>query len=209
MAHHWFRRSLFASLGALAALLAMAGLASAHEHRHVGDYELVVGFRNEPAYVGLLNGLDLHINDEDGEPVEGLADTLNVAILYGDQSQELNVRAVWGRPGAYTADVVPTETGTYSFHITGTIEGEAVDETFTGGPETFSEVQPIAALEFPASNAGAESNDNDQAMLFGIGGIVAGLLGLVVGVAAYVTARGTRDEMSPRAVRAPAEGGAE
>jgi hypothetical protein len=209
MAHRLFRRVLIPPLTALAVLLATAGLAAAHEHRHVGEYELVVGFRSEPAYVGLLNGLDLQVHDHDGEPVEGLADALNVTILYGDQSQELTLRAVWGRPGVYTADVIPTETGTYSFHITGMIEGEAVDETFTGGPETFSEVQPISALEFPTGDADGDTNDNDQVMLFGIGGIVAGLLGLVAGVAGYTAARGSRSETSPRATRAPAEGGAE
>ena len=35
--------------------------ALAHDHRHVGDYNFVVGFMIEPAYEGLVNGVDLRV----------------------------------------------------------------------------------------------------------------------------------------------------
>jgi hypothetical protein len=50
--------SRFLRLSALGLLLAaliapfFASIASAHGHTMVGDYELIIGFHNEPAYQG-------------------------------------------------------------------------------------------------------------------------------------------------------------
>ena len=38
--------------------------------------------------------------------------------------------------------------------MTGEIDGQAIDETFTAGPETFSTVIPRSDLEFPPSLVG-------------------------------------------------------
>ena len=52
-----------AAVGAAACLLAIAaaGTAAAHEPRGVADYKLVVGFAQEPAFEGLLNGVSLRV----------------------------------------------------------------------------------------------------------------------------------------------------
>ena len=77
-----FRRMALALL--LAALLIpfTASVASAHGHTTVGDYELVIGFHNEPAYQGEPNGLDLFVtNTKTKENINGLADTLKAEGL--------------------------------------------------------------------------------------------------------------------------------
>ena len=52
-------------------------VALAHGHTTVGDYTLVIGFHNEPAYQGEPNGLDLFVtNTKTKENINGLADTL-------------------------------------------------------------------------------------------------------------------------------------
>lgn len=171
----------------------LVGSVAAHERRDVGEYQFVVGFLNEPALVEEPNGLDLRVSLND-EPVEGLANTLQAEIIFGDERLPLEIRARFGQPGAYVSDVIPTETGTYSFHIFGDIEGTPVDETFTGGPDTFSEVAARDAMTFPsqvdtvgsvqATAADAEDTAG-TAMMLGIGGLVAGLLGLVIGGLAF------------------------
>lgn len=138
----------------LSATFALTG--SAHEHRTVVDdtYELTIGFLDEPAYVNLKNGLSLRVVTVDGEkPVEGLVDTLEAEVIYGDQSMELQLEPVFNDPGHYRAIFFPTATGAYTFHITGEIEGNEIDETFESGPETFSEVEPIEPLQFPKPDA--------------------------------------------------------
>ena len=62
-------------------LLALFATVSAHEGREVGDgkYEIVFGWRVEPAYTNLLNGPELEITTHgtDEQPVEGLDEPFN------------------------------------------------------------------------------------------------------------------------------------
>ncbi|MCM8747794.1 hypothetical protein NET02_01385 [Thermomicrobiaceae bacterium CFH 74404] len=186
---------------AIAGLIATIGSASAHEHRHVGEYEIVVGFLNEPAIVEEPNGLELRVMKGEGDaaqPVEGLADTLQAEVMYGDQVMPLQLRPAFGEPGSYKAEFIPTAEGAYTFHIFGTIEGTPIDERFTSGPETFSEVQSRADLSFPQRVSPAseiermagEANDAAAtARLLGIAGLVVGLLGLIAGGSGLVLAR--------------------
>ncbi len=140
------------------------GLVSAHEHRTVGDYTFVVGFLNEPAVQDELNAVSVRVSlpaPADATPAAGdeeVADTpvkdleLTVEVIFGDQKVSLPMEGKWGDPGHYVAYFIPTQPGDYSFHITGEIDGTAIDETFTAGPETFSTVTPRTDLEFPKAS---------------------------------------------------------
>lgn len=201
-------RSLIGVIVALAALALSASLASAHEHKVVGGYTLTVGFLNEPAINEQPNGLSLRVDkgsDETGTPVAGLASTLKAEVKFGGQTMPLTLEPVFNQDGAYDANFIPTASGTYSFHIFGTIENTPVDETFTSGPDTFSDVEDASAMQFPtkvgsissvsqtAQNAGDTA---DSARVFGIIGIVVGVLGLIAGVAGMMMARGSRANAS-------------
>ncbi len=203
---------------ATAGLMASIGLASAHEGREVGEYEIVVGFLNEPAIVEEPNGLDLRVSKghhgEEAQPVEGLADTLQAEVIYGDQTMPLELQPAFGEPGAYRAEFIPTAEGAYTFRIFGTIEGTPIDERFTSGPETFSEVQSRADLSFPkrvppASEiegmAARASDTAATARLLGTAGLVVGLLGLIAGASGLVLARRALRSMSEMARVTPRE----
>lgn len=188
MTGRWRTIRFSATLALIAILVAaFAGTVSAHETRDVDDYQLTVGFMEEPAYVNELNGIHLSVtrgSGEDGEPVSGVDQTLRAAIIYGDQTREVDLRPVFGEEGLYTADVIPTSAGSYAFQFVGEIEGQEIDETFRSGPDTFDDVESRAALEFPQESA-STARDSDQAAAFGIAGVVAGLLGMAAGGAAY------------------------
>ena len=127
-------------------------IVGAHEQRTVLDeqYVITVGFLDEPAIAGELNGLSLRIETEDAaEPVLGLAETLQAEVIFGDQSMPLELSPVFQDDGHYQSVFIPTAEGDYTFHITGEIDGEAIDETFTSSPEGFDSVQPREPLEFP------------------------------------------------------------
>ncbi|MGD9712651.1 MAG: hypothetical protein AB7V46_11355 [Thermomicrobiales bacterium] len=157
----------FAAAMAFLGIVATGGTISAHEQREVGDdgqFHFVVGFLNEPAVQGELNAISVRItrNDPDAtppaegeaverQPIEGLESTLTFEIIYEDQTASLPVETVWQDAGHYVSYVIPTEPGVYSFRITGEIDGVAIEEVFTAGPETFSEVTPRTELEFPAT----------------------------------------------------------
>jgi hypothetical protein len=149
-----------AMLIAAASLIASAGTAAAHERRTVGPYELVVGWLNEPAYVGLVNSLDLRVTDTrvtPAKPVEGLEKTLAVDLQTGGLApQKLTVTARFGTPGAYNGYAMPTLTGTYTFHITGKIESLDIDQKFESGPGRFGEVEATSGLQYPNKVPGAD-----------------------------------------------------
>jgi hypothetical protein len=140
----------------LTMLVLLAGPAAAHEERHVGDLDLVVGFGQEPAYAGQPNSVLLLLS-RGGQPVTDLTDTLSVTVGFGDQSKDLSVEPFFevgefGTPGDYRAWFIPTRAGKYSFHFTGTIHGTKIDETFASGPKTFDEVVNPSDEEFPVQD---------------------------------------------------------
>ena len=185
-------RTTLAAL-ALAAVLTVisVGVALALEQRLVGKYQFVVGFLSEPSFTGLPNSLDLRITDnETKKPVEGLEKTLQAEVIYGASTMPLTLRARFGQPGAYVADLVPTKAGTYIFHITGDIQGQKVDEKFESGPGRFNDVQDMTALQFPqkvapasdlAAQVKAAQDAASNAQTFAYVGIGVGVLGLIAG----------------------------
>jgi hypothetical protein len=146
------RRLLPAAMLLAALLILPAAPALAHEGRRLGDLELVVGFGTEPAYAGEVNSVQL-IVEHAGDPVLNVADTLEVEVSFGDGSVQLPLEPAFGSPGEYRAWFIPTAAGRYGFHFTGTIDDEDVDETFTSGPDTFSDVEDPATIAFPAVDA--------------------------------------------------------
>jgi hypothetical protein len=215
--NHGVRRVLVMGLALVTLFLAFpGGSAQAHGHIDVGDYQLTIGFLNEPAYAGEPNGLDLLVmrhaegeeHQEEGEehheegeehaeaaePVRGLEETLHVEIVYGSSSRELELRPQWGVEGAYTADVLPTAAGDYTWHIWGDIEGTPVDVEMTSSPDTFSSVEAKADLSFPAAEqTAAELQAQAQtAMWVGVAGAILGLAGLITGVVSLQAARSAR-----------------
>lgn len=141
----------------LTMLVLLAGPAAAHEGRHVGDLEMVVGFGEEPAFAGQPNSVEILLFQHGGEPIIDLGDTLSATVGFGDQSTDLSVEPFFevgefGTPGDYRAWFIPTRAGQYSFHLTGTIHGTKIDETFTSGPKTFEDVVNPADSEFPVQD---------------------------------------------------------
>lgn len=173
-----------------AAFLVVLGLSllgstrvSAHESRTVGtDYEFVVGFVSEPAISEEANGVYVSVTRADA-PVEGLADTLQVKVIFGDQSKDMILTPVYNAPGDYEAVFIPTAPGDYTFQFTGMIEGVAVDETFTSSPEGFDSVADRTELEFPVS-ANGSTDEQTLAMPFAVGAVV-----LIAGGAFFVRRR--------------------
>jgi hypothetical protein len=142
---------------ALLVVLLVAGLAIApvlaHEGREVGEYVIEFGWRVEPAYAGVYNGPEFWVENHDTEtPVEGLEESLRLLVHFGDQEKALAVYPVWNDPGHYTADLIPTRPGDYSFHLFGTIEDQDVDEVFTSADGEFSSIEPAGDILFPDSD---------------------------------------------------------
>jgi hypothetical protein len=144
---------------ALVAALTVASAtpASAHERRTVGDYLFVVGWGDEPAYTGFKNSVQVTLSEASGNAVTDLGDSLKVEVTKGSDKTTVPLVAnfrvgSFGTPGDYRAWITPTRAGTYSFHFTGSIRGQAVDETFTSSKTTFNDIEDVSAIEFPAKD---------------------------------------------------------
>jgi hypothetical protein len=180
-------------IGIVSALLAVAPVA-AHEERQVGEFEFVVGFIQEPVFVGQKSGLEFLVT-RDGEPVEGLEETLTAEVIKDDQRRDLPLGPRFGQPGWYQSFFFPTVDGPYTFHISGTIDGTDIDETFTSSPEGFNEVQAATSGQFPdqfppmnelveQARQGADAAALVPVALgLGAAGAILGVLGLAMAVA--------------------------
>ena len=211
--------AIILTLAALAA--ATTAVALAHGDEEVGDYKLVVGFFNEPAYEGGVNAVSVRVTrTRDFAGVEGLDQSLKVEVTYvpTSTSKTMDMIALYGDPGHYVAYLVPTAPGHYRFRLIGTIEGNQIDETFesmAGGGE-FDDVRSQAGLHFPEPRpslrelesavrgaqdmaqqaqiaAAAEDSDSDAGPLLGIIGIVVGAAGVAIAAAAMVVATRARN----------------
>lgn len=162
------RRFLMRFSFLLAVLLLVMAPAAAHEGREVGPYQIVFGWRVEPAYAGQLNGPEVIISlghhDEseasddhphDADEMAAVEVSLQVEVRFGPEVKTLPLRPVFNAPGHYVADLIPTLPGDYSFHLTGTIGDTAVEELFSSADGEFSSVEPASDLLFPQ---GAPSN---------------------------------------------------
>jgi hypothetical protein len=208
----------------LGAVLGTSSPALAHEGRHVAGYDVEVGFGTEPAYAGFENSVEFIAHDEQGSPVTDIGDGLKLEVVFGDQSQEFplepnfDVEEGFGEPGDYRAWFIPTRPGPYTFHFTGQLNGQSVDETFTSGPTTFSEVVSPSEVQFPvqdpstgelnerldqettrttnavkaaSADAAAAADDAGSAKTLAYVGIGVGVIGLVVALVALLGRRRT------------------
>jgi hypothetical protein len=137
-------------------------------------------------------------------PVEGLESTLQVEVTHMPTgvSKVMPLRPVFGEPGHYAADLIPTAPGQYRFRFFGAIEDMEVDETFESGPDTFSDIESSEELQFPeplpavreiegavrgAQTTAQEAQDSaSSASTLGIIGIALGAVGIMFGIGGIV-----------------------
>ena len=172
------------------AMTAVIGTAAvmAHESRDVGDHSIVVGFANEPVFTGQKSGLEFLVTRGE-EPVEGLEATLQASVTFADATRDLEIEPRFGEPGWYESVFFPTAAGQYTFRIHGDIEGEPFDESFTSGPDTFSDVQDVTSGQFPVqfpatADVVRDAEAGAKAATMATFGLVLGAAGLVAGLVA-------------------------
>ncbi len=141
-----------------------AGPASAHESRVVGHIVMVVGWGEEPTYAGYQNAAGVRLSEvgrtgeEEGPPIADAQ--IQVEILFGDETSTtstgpLPMEEAFSEPGLFEADIIPTRPGTYTYHVTGTVAGQTIDEVFTSSEDTFSDVNVPADIQFPEQDPSA------------------------------------------------------
>lgn len=159
---------------------------SAHSRVELDEgYAVVVGWINEPALLGERNAVAIEITQND-EPLSGVEATLDARLLYAGNTFTANLNPT-EHVGLYAVPVIPTVRGQYEIQLFGTIGELEVD--FVAEPE---EILPASRLQFPEKEPSIlelqeQVNQLESqvgtARLFGLIGIVVGLLGC--GLAGY------------------------
>jgi hypothetical protein len=199
---------------AIALLTFVPAIASAHAERTVGPFDLEIGFRDEPVYVGVPNAVFLELM-KNGHEVADVGDSLTVTLGFGDQTSDPIVFEPMEDPGQFQAPFVPSQAGAYTFTLSGSVDGDPLELSITSGPKTFEEAQDVAAATFPlvqyptnadlasrieqesertstdigtvTSDVAAAKDAASSAKTVGMIGIAVGALGLIVGAAALAT----------------------
>lgn len=184
-----------------------------------GRFELIVGFLDEPPFEGEPNGLYLRVTDfqeptptpdpevtpppvpeatVDAEPPPAPVTAFEAEVRYGDQTRLLPLARDANDPTIYRAEFVPTQPGDYTFRIFGTLDGVEFDEEFRSSGNTFPGVTGIGDTQFPSeipagqglldAFASAEE-DADRARVFGVVGVLLGVVGLLAGGLSIVLSR--------------------
>ncbi len=190
-----------AAIGLASLLVPLAAApAFAHEERDFNGFHAEVGFGDEPPYIGEKNSVQLILSTKVGKPVTDLGDSLQVEVsTAGNQPMKLALEPNFevggdGTPGDYRAWFIPTTPGKYTFHFTGTIKSQNVDQSFTSSSTGFDEVKDPSGVEYPAkdptSGQVAARLDREvprlesataSARTLAVVGIVVGVAGLLVG----------------------------
>ena len=139
------------------AILAASATTQGHVLQTVADYSVALGWAIEPAYVGAVNAVQVVVKDKAGVPVTDLVDgDLSVVVSFEGVTSDpfpllnrFDADTGLGVAGDYEAPLMPTVPGDYTFHLTGSIHGQAVDETATSSESTFDSAVEPTAIQFP------------------------------------------------------------
>jgi hypothetical protein len=209
---------------AIGLAIGVAAPATAHVVKQIGPYSVAIGWVREPTYVGEENAVQVVIKDSAGNPVSDLSpDDLKVVVSTGnEQSDPMSLAPTFdedtglGIPGDYEATIIPTAPGDYTFHVTGTIHDQSVDETVTSSDSTFDAAVESTAIQFPSklpalggvitrldridARIAADRTSTDEAAAAAsralVVGIVIGGLGVLIGGAALFMSLRRRPQSS-------------
>jgi hypothetical protein len=171
------------SLAALIALMLTFQPASAHEHITIGDYELVIGWVDEPPIVGQLNAIIVNVTNTGSgaaQPVEDVS-SLTVTVSYGGQTKALTLQSFGDdTSGQFMAPLMPTVPGEYTIILGGQLGETPVDAEVH--PE---EVEPEDTLQFPGVEPPEQNTDPGSSDWLTWIAILLGLIGVGLGVNAH------------------------
>jgi hypothetical protein len=137
------------ALSLSAALLAVSVPLRAIDKQNVGTIQLTIGWGDESAFAGSRNSIDIGVADGTGSPVADPTNTLKVEVSFGERRLRLPLLPVERQPGMYRAWIVPSRAGSYAFHISGRLKGEAIDITSACSEKTFPCVTEPGDVQFP------------------------------------------------------------
>jgi hypothetical protein len=133
-------------------IIVISGLlpVSAHKTVFVDEYEIEVGWRDEPPLVSQQNAIVFAITTSDGDVSTGVTNAfrdLTATVKSGSVSKQLDVLSDT-KTGHYYSKIIPTQTGSLVVELKGAINGMEVNETVQ-----IEDVESINVVAFPPTDA--------------------------------------------------------
>ena len=130
--------------------------AYAHTATKAGDISMEIGWGTEPPLLGQLNTITVQVNKiSDGKPVANAFANAKVTVIKGGDSKDLDVLP-GEASGLYAGQIIPTQLGQITIHITGTIAGQKIDNQVQ-----IEDVVDTKTLNFPASGGSSQGIPQD------------------------------------------------
>jgi len=129
---------------------------SAHKTVTVGQYEIEVGWRDEPPLVNQQNAITFVITEGEGNVQSGVTNAfrdLQATVKSGSVTKSLDVLSDV-RAGHYYSKIIPTKTGSLVVDLKGTINGAPVSEEVA-----IEDVESIDVIAFPPTGSGGSNQD--------------------------------------------------
>jgi hypothetical protein len=181
------KKSIFiASILAIIALLFSFQSAYAHTTIHVGNYDVEIGWVDEPSIVGQRNAIVVNVEDTKAPDSEVDVSNLTVSVTYGGQTKALELEPLSeDTTNQYIAPILPTIPGQYTVQLRGKLG--SMDINADVQPE---EVTAADELAFPSETAPETQNSGlGWSQWLSIIGILSGLAGLALGFLAFQKTR--------------------
>jgi hypothetical protein len=129
--------------------------ALAHVEMVTGDIRIVAGWTSEPPLVNQLNDIIVIVtNLSNDQPITNALAQVDITLNKGAQTRSLDFIPT-EEAGAYTATLLPTQTGQYSLSIQGMIAGEAIDNQVE-----IEDVEDTVRFAFPPATTTTAAGGN-------------------------------------------------
>ncbi len=172
---------IVASVVVMIAALFSFQAASAHTTVHVGDYDVEVGWVDEPPIVGQRNAVVVNVSNTKNTSENVDISKLSVDVTYGGYTKMLTLQPLSeDTTNQYIAPILPTIPGQYTVQLRGQLDTMNITQDVQ--PE---EVVPADTLMFPAAAAAQQSSSMSWSQWLSIIGLIAGLAGLILAILAF------------------------
>jgi hypothetical protein len=154
--------------------------ASAHTTIHVGNYDVEIGWVDEPPVIGQRNAIVVNVSNTASADATVDISKLTVDVTYGGETKTLTLQPLSeDTTNQYIAPILPTIPGQYTVQLRGQLDGTDISADVQ--PE---EVVPSDSLTFPSA-AISQNNGLTWNEWLSILGLIAGLAGLTLALLAY------------------------
>jgi hypothetical protein len=133
--------------------------AFAHETFTFGNISITPGWEVEPPLVNQLNSIEINItqNEADGNSiaVRNAFSELDASIKSGGVTKSLDFEPQEESAGLYRAAILPTQVGSYSLVLIGSIDGQAISSELA-----IEDVEDTAKFAFPVAESQGSSGSS-------------------------------------------------